>query len=80
MEASIIDLRYKMKAVLDALERREEVTITYHGKVKGVLVPAQPAPRARKIKEHPFFGMTRDDQRPVEEVMRELRAGRYDAL
>ena len=79
MEASIVDLRYKMKAVLDALERREEVTITYHGKIKGVLVPAQGAP-TRRITEHPFFGMTRDDQRPVEEVMRGLRAGRYDAL
>ncbi len=79
MEASIVDLRYKMKDVLDALERREEVTITYHGKVKGVLIPAQGTP-ARKVKEHPFFGMTSDDQRPVEEVMQKLRAGRYDAL
>ncbi len=33
MKASIVDLRYKMKEILRALERRETVTILYHGKV-----------------------------------------------
>jgi len=79
MEASIVDLRYKMKDVLAALERREEVSITYHGKVKGMLVPVAGDP-AQKVAEHPFFGMARDEQQPVAEVIRELRKGRYDAL
>ena len=39
MKASVIDLRYKMKDVLKALDRKEEVTILYHGKVTGVIVP-----------------------------------------
>ena len=30
MEASIVDLRYKMKGVLQALERNECVNIYYH--------------------------------------------------
>ena len=34
MNASIVDLRYKMSEVPDALARRERVTIFYHGKVK----------------------------------------------
>lgn len=79
MEASIVDLRYKMKDVLAALERREEVSITYHGKVKGVLVPLAGAP-GRKVADHLFFGMAREEQPPVAEVIRELRKGRCDAL
>jgi antitoxin (DNA-binding transcriptional repressor) of toxin-antitoxin stability system len=41
MQASVGDLRYRMKDVLRALERRETVTILYHGKVKGTIVPAE---------------------------------------
>ena len=39
MEASVVDLRYKMKDVLAALERREEIRIMYHGRVKGTIIP-----------------------------------------
>ena len=56
MEASVLDLRYKMKTVLEALERREEVRILYHGKIKGTIVPAS-RKREAKIADHPFFGM-----------------------
>jgi len=41
MKASVVDLRYKMNDILKALERNEEVTVLYHGKVKGVIVPAK---------------------------------------
>lgn len=51
MEASILDLRYKMKEVLET-----------------------------KVKEHPFFGMNRKDKRSANEVMGDVRRGRYDAL
>lgn len=79
MNASIVDLRYKMSEVLSALERREKVTILYHGKVKGTIFPADGKP-SRKVTEHPFFGMAADDKRSVEEVMHELRGGRFDDL
>jgi hypothetical protein len=36
MEASVVDLRYKMRDVLEALERRESVQILCHGDEKGV--------------------------------------------
>ncbi len=39
MEASIVDLRYKMNDVLKALERNEKVTILYRGKPKGLIIP-----------------------------------------
>jgi len=40
MQATIVDLRYKMKEVLKALERKEPVTIVCHGKEKGLIVPS----------------------------------------
>lgn len=79
MQASIVDLRYKMKDILRALERRETVTILYHGKVKGKIVPAERNAEPR-VSAHPFFGMRAKDARPVEEVVDELRGGRFRAL
>ena len=79
MQASIVDLRYKMKDILRALERRERVTILYHGKVKGTIVPAERDAEPR-VTSHPFFGMRADDPRSVEKVVDELRGGRFRAL
>ena len=79
MEASVLDLRYKMKAVLEALERREEVRILYHGKIKGTIVPASRKGTAR-IADHPFFGMKKGDQADVLGIMDDLRKGRFNAL
>jgi antitoxin (DNA-binding transcriptional repressor) of toxin-antitoxin stability system len=79
MQASIVDLRYRMKDILRALERRETVTILYHGKVKGTIMPAERDAEPR-VTAHPFFGMKADDARPVEQVVAELRGGRFRAL
>jgi len=79
MEASIIDLRYKMKDVLEALERREAVKILYHGKVKGTIVPVSGSQKTR-MKDHPFFGMRRDEKESVPELLDSLRRGRLDAF
>jgi antitoxin (DNA-binding transcriptional repressor) of toxin-antitoxin stability system len=80
MKASVVDLRYRMKDVLLALERNERVTVTYRGKVKGVIVPKgeKPGKAKMRMQQHPFFGMNSDDPRPVQEVMNELRRPRYD--
>ncbi|MCX5828097.1 MAG: type II toxin-antitoxin system Phd/YefM family antitoxin [Deltaproteobacteria bacterium] len=79
MKASVVDLRYKMKDVLQALERREEVSILYHGKVKGRIVPAGTGKRG-KVSDHPFFGMDREGTLSVESVMQNLRKERFDAI
>jgi hypothetical protein len=78
MQASIVDLRYKMNDVLKALERNEKVSVFYRGKIKGVLVPSSTASKKKKISEHPFFGMApADSDKSVAEEMDELRGGRY---
>jgi hypothetical protein len=79
MEASVVDLRYKMKDVLEALERREVVRILYHGNVKGTIVPASGG-RKTCMTDHPFFGMRKDDKKAVSERADELRRRRYDTL
>jgi hypothetical protein len=79
MNACIGDLGYRMKDVLLALARGERVTILYHGKAKGVLVPVKNKPRGCVIR-HPFFGMTAADTRSVTEEMAALRGGRFRAL
>jgi hypothetical protein len=79
MNASVVDLRYKMNEVLSALDRREQVTILYHGKVKGTIIPAGEV-RPVKVADHPFFGMADNDALPVDEVLQNLRGGRFNDL
>ena len=78
MKASVVDLRYKMNDILKALARNEEVTVLYHGKVKGVIVPVKKDAN-KKVTDHPFFGMLKDnDKKPIQEIVDELRKPRYD--
>lgn len=78
MEASIIDLRYKMKDVLQSLGRNEDVKIYYHKKWIGTIVPRRSSQKGKKkIKDHPFFGMHADEKESVELQMHALRGGRY---
>ncbi len=80
MKATIVDLRYKMRDILKALERKEKVTIMYHGKQKGVIVPSSEAKDKKvKVSEHPFFGMLPQDT-DINELMAQLRGGRYRAV
>ncbi len=78
MKASIVDLRYRMKDVLKALERNEDVSIMSRGKLKGVIKPANGKPQT-KVQDHPFFNMHESDE-AVEEQMDRLRGGRYRDL
>ena len=77
MNASVVDLRYRMKDILKALDRNETVTITYHGKKKGIITPASSSTDIN-ISSHPFFGMKADDtEKSVETTMEDLRNVRY---
>ncbi len=72
MNASVVDLRYKMNEVLNALKRRESVNILYHGKVKGVIFPPE-LEQSVKVSKHSFFGMHAPQGEPVDSVMEKLR-------
>lgn len=77
MNASILDLRYKTSDILTALDKRESVTILYHGKPKGTIIPLADS-TAGKVCEHDFFNMYAAETEPVDEVMERLRGGRHD--
>ncbi len=77
MKASIVDLRYKTKDILKALERNESVTVLYHGKVRGVINPVKEK-SVTKVKDHPFFGMTGKSEGTVLEQLENLRKPRHD--
>jgi hypothetical protein len=77
MKASIVDLRYKTKDILKALERNESVTVLYHGKVRGVIKPAKEK-SLKKVKDHPFFGMNSKADKTVLEELASLRTPRSD--
>jgi antitoxin (DNA-binding transcriptional repressor) of toxin-antitoxin stability system len=79
MDASVVDLRYKTREILQALDRRESVNILYHGKLKATIVPA-PTNGSKDFSRHPFFGSAAKDTRKVAEIMQDLRGGRYRAL
>lgn len=73
MKASVVDLRYRMNEVLKALDRNEDVKILYRGKLKGVIKAARGKSK-RRISDHPFFNMYKDDG-AVGELMDRLRGG-----
>jgi antitoxin (DNA-binding transcriptional repressor) of toxin-antitoxin stability system len=79
VKATVLDLRYRMKEVLKALEKGEKVSVFYHGKLKGTIIPAA-ANSALRVEDHPFFGMAADEARSVSDQMDELRRGRVDAF
>ncbi|MEO6060366.1 MAG: type II toxin-antitoxin system Phd/YefM family antitoxin [Thermoflexales bacterium] len=76
MRATIVDLRYRMRDVLKALDKNQRVTVIYRGKVKGTIVPVQ-ALAGTRAQDHAFFGMRSKDTESVEEIMTRLRGGRY---
>ena len=85
MQATILDLRRRMPAVLRALDRHERVTILYRGKERAVLVPSGTPSASRDANQaasHPAFGMWADHVAlaDVAVQVRNLRRSRVHAL
>ncbi len=67
MRASVIDLRCKASDILSALEHGEEVTLLYHGKPKGTIMPLN-VKTVERVTDHPFFGMYRESDEYVKDA------------
>lgn len=72
MQANILDLRYHMKEIFQALKRNETVDILYHGKLQGTIIPYHAGTKKISTKQHAYFGMTRSKQKMAKQ-MEELR-------
>ena len=80
MDATIVDLRYRMKHVLQAIGRGEAVTVLYRGKATATLIPIAPALPASakggpKMADQPLFGLWkgREDLSDPASYVRSLR-------
>ena len=61
MEASVLDLRKKMREVMSAIDRGERVTLTRRGRRYAVIVPFDEAKSSKvKVADLPAFGMWTD--------------------
>ena len=78
MKATILDLRYKMKDVLAAVERGETITVLHRGKPKARLVPIKAATDRGDLRAHAAFGLWKDreDLADVSGFVRKLRMPR----
>ncbi|MBN2896777.1 MAG: type II toxin-antitoxin system Phd/YefM family antitoxin [Campylobacterales bacterium] len=73
MIATAKDLRFNINRLFDALSKGEEVTITYRGKAKAKLIPAQDA---HETKDDALFGLWKERGDSVDEMVRAMRQGR----
>jgi len=85
MKATVLDLRRRMKDILNSLKRNEPVTLLRCGKVVGTIQPPEAAQASASdlhASAHPAFGMWRDrpDLEDVEAAVERLRGGRFNAL
>jgi hypothetical protein len=72
-----MDLRYRTKEVLRALEAREEIILTHRGTEKGKIIPpGHPQPTRPPISQLAAVGMWADDVEPVPVMVARLRKPR----
>jgi antitoxin (DNA-binding transcriptional repressor) of toxin-antitoxin stability system len=77
MKTSVMDLRYRTKEILRAIDVREEVTLTHRETEKAKIIPTEAKPRApRSLHEHPAVGMWADSTESVSELIARIRMPR----
>lgn len=81
MNATLVDLRYRTKDIMRAIERNETVKIYAHGKLKAEMTPVRSAPEKKarvSLLDDPYVGSQKDDPEPVQDKVRRLRTRRFD--
>jgi len=82
MKASAKDLRYKTKEIIAALERGEEVLLTYRGEEKAKIIPVskKTAKRYDRREEISLFGIWRGNEKvaDVDAYVDKVRGARFD--
>ncbi len=79
MEASVLDLRKRMREVMSAIDRHERVTLTHRGRRRAVIVPLTEARQSKiRVTDLPAFGMwaERSDMTDPVAYVEELRKPR----
>ena len=78
MQATAKDLRFHSAELLNTVKRGEEVIITYRGKPCAKLIPVD---EEQPITQNELFGIWKDydEIKDVENHVRNIRKGRFDA-
>ena len=80
MKASAKDLRYRTKEIIAALDRGEEVLLTYRGKEKAKMVPVRKKTMKKEDgEENSLFGIWSEYEmvENVDAYLDRLRGGRF---
>jgi prevent-host-death family protein len=81
MKATTLDLRYRTKDVLNAVERGETITVLYRGKAKARIVPLSEG-KTTALRTGEAFGLWKDrkDMSDVSAYVMKLRKSRFRDL
>lgn len=80
MKSTLVSLRRSPAKILEAIENRQEVTLTKRGRPLARIVPLRNS-TGKQASSQPAFGMWRDrDALTVDAQVRELRKGRSHDL
>ena len=74
MTVTAKDLRFNVSMLFDVLSKGEDVLITYRGKAKAKLVPYDES--NHEPKNDDMFAMWADREDSVDDMVRNMRAGR----
>jgi len=74
MTVTAKDLRFNVSMLFDVLTKGEDITITYRGRPKARLVSYDDIDHHEKSSE--MFGMWKDKEESVDDMVRTLRKGR----
>ena len=73
MEVTAKDLRFKINMLFDVINKGEDITITYRGKAKAKLISTQ---KNIEKKDDSLFGIWKDKEDNVDDIVRNMRKGR----
>ena len=73
MEVTAKDLRFKINMLFDVLNKGEDITITQRGKAKAKLISTQ---KNIEKKDDSLFGIWKDKEDNVDDIVRNMRKGR----
>ena len=75
MTVTAKDLRFNVNMLFDVLSKGEDITITYRGKPKAKLISTDQNSDNNK-KDDSLFGLWKDEDICVDELVRNMRRGR----
>jgi len=77
MKASVMDLRYRTKEILRALDAKEEIILTHRGNEKGKITPIGGKNLdSGSLARHEAIGMWSDAAEPVPDMIARIRKPR----